>query len=109
MVASGNYLEHGMLPATYKDVDAAINGLIAERPLLIQIKLRMERTGKSKEAPASYGNLCRVIEMLGDEQLLRLRLEELRGADGSIHFAMRPDALRLPQRWMNGRLEAVPL
>ena len=81
-----------MTPTVYPSVDAALEDLTKELPLLEQFKDTMETSGDSKRKPDQYASICKLVEMLKDRNSFRERLEALKQPDGSVQFSLTPEA-----------------
>ena len=81
-----------MTPTVYLSVDAAVDDLTQELPLLEQIKATMEASGDSKRKPDEYAMLCKALEMLRDRDAFRQRLESLKQPNGSVQLSFSPEA-----------------
>ena len=77
-----------MQPTVYQSVDAAMEDLMTELPLMEQIKTDMEHSGKSTADPAGYERICSVVNLLRDRNAFRQRLEQLKNPDGSVRFSL---------------------
>jgi hypothetical protein len=84
-----------MQPTVYKSVDAAVEDLTKELPVMEQIKATMERTGKHKTDPQGYEKIRSAIELPKDRDSFRQGLEQLKNPDGSIQFSFTPEAWKL--------------
>lgn len=74
-------------PIVYASVDAAVEDLVKELPLIQHIKFEMEQSGAAKTDVERYQLVCSVIEMLKHSGVLQRRLETLKNPYGSVLFS----------------------